>query len=146
MLVVEPEFWAKVAAIDGSEAMVGVARQRLPSCDVRLADLEALPFQSPSFDSVVAVNSLFFARDVDAATREVARVLDQGAGWWRIPVQRRHKRRFGPIVRRRCALCWMRSRPATPAQTERSLLKMSSYGQPASVLDRTCSRNVPVRG
>ncbi len=67
---------AEVTAIDGSEAMLKVARQRLPSCDVRLADLEALPFESSRFDAVVAVNSLFFARDLDAAMREVGRVLD----------------------------------------------------------------------
>jgi SAM-dependent methyltransferase len=67
---------AEVTAIDGSEAMLEVARRRLPSSDVRLADLEALPFESSSFDAVVAVNSLFFARDVDAAMGEVARVLD----------------------------------------------------------------------
>jgi SAM-dependent methyltransferase len=56
--------------------MLNVARQRLPSCDVRLADLEALPFESSTFDAVLAVNSLFFARDLEAAMREVARVLD----------------------------------------------------------------------
>jgi SAM-dependent methyltransferase len=67
---------AEVTAIDGSEAMLKVARPRLPSCDVRLADLEALPFESSTFDAVLAVNSLFFARDVDAAMRELARVLD----------------------------------------------------------------------
>jgi SAM-dependent methyltransferase len=67
---------AEVTAIDGSEAMLQVARQRLPLRDVRLADLEALPFESSTFDAVVAVNSLFFARDPDAAMREVARVLD----------------------------------------------------------------------
>ena len=72
---------AEATAIDGSEAMLEVVRQRLPSCDVRLADLEALPFESSTFDAVVAVNSLFFARDIDAATREVARVLAPGGGW-----------------------------------------------------------------
>jgi SAM-dependent methyltransferase len=41
-----------------------------------LADLEALPFEASRFDAVVAVNSLFFARDPDAAMREAARVLD----------------------------------------------------------------------
>jgi SAM-dependent methyltransferase len=56
--------------------MLQIARQRLPSGDVRLADLEALPFESSSFDAVLAVNSLFFARDVEAAMRELARVLD----------------------------------------------------------------------
>jgi SAM-dependent methyltransferase len=43
-----------------------------------LADLEALPFESSRFDAVVAVNSVFFARDVDAAIRELARVLGPG--------------------------------------------------------------------
>ena len=67
---------AEVTTIDGSAAMLNVARQRLPARDVRLADLEALPFESSTFDAVVAVNSLFFARDLDAAMREAARVLD----------------------------------------------------------------------
>jgi SAM-dependent methyltransferase len=67
---------AEVTAIDGSEAMLEVARQRLPACDVRLADLEALPFESSTFDAVLAVNSLFFAGDMNAAMRELARVLD----------------------------------------------------------------------
>src|SRR5215471_10726920 len=67
---------AEVTAIDGSEAMLEVARQRLPSSDVRLADLEALPFESSTFDAVVAVNTVFFARDLDAAMREMVRVLD----------------------------------------------------------------------
>jgi SAM-dependent methyltransferase len=67
---------AEVTAIDGSAAMLEVARQRQPACDIRLADLEALPFESSTFDAVVAVNSLFFARDVDAAMREMVRVLD----------------------------------------------------------------------
>jgi SAM-dependent methyltransferase len=69
---------AEVTAIDGSEAMLQVARQRLPTSDVRLADLEALPFEPSTFDAVLAVNSLFFARDPDAAMREAARVLDAG--------------------------------------------------------------------
>ena len=60
---------AEVTATDGSEAMLEVARQRLPSCDVRLADLQALPFELSTFDAVVADNSLFFARDLDAAMR-----------------------------------------------------------------------------
>jgi SAM-dependent methyltransferase len=69
---------AEVTAIDGSEAMLQIARQRLPACEAPLADLEALPFESSTFDAVVAVNSLFFARDTNAAMREVARVLATG--------------------------------------------------------------------
>jgi len=69
---------ADVTVIDGSEAMLNVARQRLPACDVRLADLEALPFEASTFDAVLAVNSLFFARNLEAAVREMARVLELG--------------------------------------------------------------------
>jgi SAM-dependent methyltransferase len=66
---------ADVTAVDGSPAMLTIARERLPACDIREANLEVLPFDDASFDAVVAVNSLFFANDMDAALRELVRVL-----------------------------------------------------------------------
>jgi SAM-dependent methyltransferase len=70
---------ARVAAIDASPALVSIAQQRVPGADVREADLEALPFAAGSFDAVVAVNSLFYAEDMGAAMRELARVARPGA-------------------------------------------------------------------
>ncbi|HEX5611815.1 MAG TPA: class I SAM-dependent methyltransferase, partial [Burkholderiales bacterium] len=70
---------ARVAAVDASPALVSIARQRVPGADVREADLEALPFAAGSFDAIVAVNSLFYAEDMGAAMRELARVARPGA-------------------------------------------------------------------
>ena len=63
---------------DASQALVEVARRRLPAADVCEADLEALPFADLSFEAVTAVNSVFYAADMDAAMREVVRVARHG--------------------------------------------------------------------
>jgi SAM-dependent methyltransferase len=69
---------AQVAALDASPALLAIARRRLPGADVREGDLEALPFADRSFDAVTAVNSLFYAADMAAAMREIARVVRPG--------------------------------------------------------------------
>lgn len=69
---------AKVTALDASPGLLTIARQRLPAADVREGDLEALPFADASFDAVAAVNSLFYAEDMAAATRELVRVVRPG--------------------------------------------------------------------
>jgi SAM-dependent methyltransferase len=69
---------ARVAALDASAALLTIARERLPGADVREGDLEALPFADAGFDAVTAVNSLFYAADMAAAMRELARVVRPG--------------------------------------------------------------------
>jgi ubiquinone/menaquinone biosynthesis C-methylase UbiE len=69
---------ARVTGLDASPALAAIARQRLPDADVREGDLEALPFADASFDSVTAVNSLFYAADMAEAARELARVARSG--------------------------------------------------------------------
>lgn len=69
---------AQVAALDASPGLLAMARQRLSEADVREGDLEALPFADASFDAVVAVNSVFYAADMAAAMRELARVARRG--------------------------------------------------------------------
>ena len=69
---------ARVTALDASAALLAVARKRLPTADVREGDLEALPFTEASFDAVTAVNSIFYAADIAAATRELSRVVRPG--------------------------------------------------------------------
>jgi SAM-dependent methyltransferase len=68
----------QVTALDASAGLLAIARERLPAADVREGDLEALPFADASFDAVTAVNSLFFAADMAAATRELSRVVRPG--------------------------------------------------------------------
>lgn len=66
---------AEVSAVDASTALTAIARKRLPGADVRVAELEALPFADAEFDAVIAVNSLFYAADHRVAAGELARVV-----------------------------------------------------------------------
>lgn len=50
---------ADVFGIDASEALLGLARERVPEADLRLGDMEALPFDDDSFDVVAGFNALF---------------------------------------------------------------------------------------
>jgi SAM-dependent methyltransferase len=65
---------AHISGCDISEAMLAIARERLPGADLRLAELENLPFADASFDAIVAINSLQFAPDPAKAARELVRV------------------------------------------------------------------------
>jgi len=69
---------AEVSALDASPNLLAIARQRLPSADIREGDLESLPFADASFDAVAAVNSVFYAADMAAAMRELVRVTRPG--------------------------------------------------------------------
>ena len=65
--------------IDASEALVDVARSRLPDADLRVGDMEALPYADDTFDLVTGFTSFFFASDIVAALREAGRVAKPGA-------------------------------------------------------------------
>jgi SAM-dependent methyltransferase len=69
---------ATVTGFDASPALLAVARERLPAAEFREGDLEELPFADASFDAVVAINSVFFAADMEAAMRELVRVVHPG--------------------------------------------------------------------
>jgi SAM-dependent methyltransferase len=69
---------AVVAGIDVSPGLLGVARERLPDADLRLGDLQVLPFGDDSFDVVMGVNAFQFAADPVAALAEAARVVRPG--------------------------------------------------------------------
>ncbi len=70
---------AQPFGIDASEALVELARTRVPSADVRVGDMEALPYENDAFDLVTGFNSFFFANDLVGALREAGRVAKPGA-------------------------------------------------------------------
>jgi SAM-dependent methyltransferase len=70
---------ARTFGLDASEALLELARERLPDADLRVGDMEALPYDDDSFDLVTGFNSFFFANDMVAALREAARVAKPGA-------------------------------------------------------------------
>jgi len=69
---------AHVTALDAAAAMVEHARRRVPGADVRVGDLQFLPYDDESFDAVVGFNAFQYAADPAEALREAHRVLRTG--------------------------------------------------------------------
>jgi SAM-dependent methyltransferase len=65
--------------LDASEALIAFARTRLPDADLRVGEMEDLPWENDTFDLVTGFNSFFFANDMVAALREAGRVAKPGA-------------------------------------------------------------------
>jgi SAM-dependent methyltransferase len=70
---------ARPFGLDASETLLDLARTRLPEADLRVGDMEALPYEDDTFDLVTGFNSFFFADDIVAALREAGRVAKPGA-------------------------------------------------------------------
>ena len=70
---------AHVSGLDAARGMLEVARERVPEGDLRLGDLQALPYPDASFDVVTGFTSFFFADDIVAALAEAGRVAVAGA-------------------------------------------------------------------
>jgi SAM-dependent methyltransferase len=70
------ELGAEVVAVDISPRMVQLAGEK--GIDARLGDVEHLPFESGSFDAVLAAHVLHHVPDIHRAIGEIARVLRPG--------------------------------------------------------------------
>ncbi len=70
---------ARLAGVDVSRGMLGVARERLPHAVALVAgDAEALPFDAARFDIVVSSSSLHYWQDPAVGLQELARVVRPG--------------------------------------------------------------------
>jgi ubiquinone biosynthesis O-methyltransferase len=73
---------AHATGVDVSERMIAAARKRAErhedTVGFEIGKAEALPFESDSFDVVVAITVLCFIEDAAGAMREMARVLKPG--------------------------------------------------------------------
>jgi SAM-dependent methyltransferase len=65
---------AVVSGLDVTPAFIALAQARLPDADLRLGDMEALPFASHAFDLVTGLNAFQFAGDPVRALAEARRV------------------------------------------------------------------------
>jgi SAM-dependent methyltransferase len=70
---------ANPSGIDASESLIAFARGRLPNADLRIGEMDELPWADHTFDLVTGFNSFFFANDMVAALREARRVAKPGA-------------------------------------------------------------------
>lgn len=70
---------AHISGLDATATFVQIARQRVPTGDFRVGDIEHLPWPDNSFDVVTGFNSFIFAASIVGALREARRVARPGA-------------------------------------------------------------------
>jgi SAM-dependent methyltransferase len=71
------ELGAQVSFLDISPRMVELARERGVG-DAQVGDVQSLPFEDGTFDTVVAAWMLYHVPDIDRGLAEIARVLRPG--------------------------------------------------------------------
>jgi SAM-dependent methyltransferase len=69
---------ATVTGLDATAELLEVARQRTPTADLRVGDIQELPFGDGEFDFVTSFNAIQYAADPAAAVSELARVCRRG--------------------------------------------------------------------
>ncbi len=68
----------RVVGVDATEAMLAVAREKVPDADFRVGRLEALPLDDASVDLITCALALTHVEDLEPVMREFARVLRPG--------------------------------------------------------------------
>lgn len=131
---------ARVTGLDASTPLIKVARERLAEADLRVGELETLPFEDGSFDAATAVNSIFYASDMAAAMSELARVVRPGGRvavtGWGPP----HRCEFLTAVMPRVAP--LMPPPPSGAPAEHPVLALSKPGALAALLEEAGLRVV----
>ena len=76
--VLAAERGVQVTGLDAAEALVDIARERVPDGNFRVGDLEELPYDDNSFDVAFASMSIMFATNPSVALDEMKRVTVSG--------------------------------------------------------------------
>ena len=66
---------ARVSGLDATPEFISIARERTPQADLRIGEMEALPFDEGAFDVVTGFNAFQFASNPAHALREARRVV-----------------------------------------------------------------------
>jgi SAM-dependent methyltransferase len=89
---------AEASGLDASAAMIEHALARVPEADVRVGDLQFLPYEDGAFDVVTAFSSFWFAADPIAALREFRRVTRAGGKVLLLVFGRPERCQLGPAI------------------------------------------------
>lgn len=73
---VRPEDYGEETIQDASEALITIARARVPAADIRVGDMFALPFDDDCFDVATSFNGIW--KGCEDALREARRVVRPG--------------------------------------------------------------------
>jgi SAM-dependent methyltransferase len=87
---------ASVSYLDISPRMVELARER--GLDAQEGDVQDLPFDDASFDTVVAAWMLYHVPDLDRGLSEIARVLVDGGALVAVTNSVRHLRELREVI------------------------------------------------
>jgi SAM-dependent methyltransferase len=77
-LQVARELGAKVSGIDAASGLAAIARRRNPDADIRIGEIEDLPFADKSFDVTSGFNSFQYAGNPVNALKQARRVTKTG--------------------------------------------------------------------
>jgi SAM-dependent methyltransferase len=89
---------ATACGLDASAPMVEHALERVPDADIRVGDLQFLPYEDDAFDVVTAFSSFWFADDPIAALREAKRVTRPGGRVFLLVFGRPEHCELGPAI------------------------------------------------
>ena len=60
--------------VDPSVNLLTIARDRMPTADFRIAEIEELPFPNAEFDAAISINAIQYAANPQVALHELGRV------------------------------------------------------------------------
>ena len=89
---------AQATGLDASSAMIEHALGRVPEADLRVGDLQFLPYEDGAFDVVTAFCSFWFAADPIEALREMRRVVRPGGQVFLLVFGRPERCQLGPAI------------------------------------------------
>ena len=72
------EFGHRVVGVDTTEAMLAIAREKVPAAEFRAGRLEQLPVEDETFDLITCALALTHVERLEAVMREFVRVLRPG--------------------------------------------------------------------
>ncbi len=77
-LVYYQSLGAEIYGIDASEQMATLAKNKLPSADIKVGNFNELPYEDNDFDIVMSKYALMTSRDMQPVFKEIHRVLRPG--------------------------------------------------------------------
>ena len=64
-----------IYGLDNSEAMIDIAKKKVPDADIRLGEFKNMPFESNMFDAVISQWCIQGSVEIDPIYKEIVRIL-----------------------------------------------------------------------